>query len=62
MHCIVTLIRLVQMKVLEYPVCQSNSGMCVIRDTDGTVSWDAGAAIRGKHNNQCLERAQARSK
>lgn len=57
----VTLIRFVQIKVLENPPSLKETLWYVIRDTDGAGSGDTGAANRGKHNNQCLEIAQARS-
>lgn len=42
--------------VLVNPLPRSYSGMCVIRDTNGSGSEEVWPSNRGKHSNQCLER------
>lgn len=46
----------VKTQVLANPVPQGYSGMCVIRDTNGSGSEEVWPYHRGKHSNQCLER------
>ncbi len=48
--------RIVKTRALANAVAQRYSGMCEIRDTNGSGSEEVWACSRGKHSNQCLER------